>query len=129
VRPNGLTLMSAPQLRLEEAQIHVIQVLECSTEREKHADNMADAYESENSECEETSTDGRGEGRFYLDHMMDVYENDSETSECEENGGGEGRGCLPSPSGVYTVYGQSDCKFGDDRGDDLGRTNHLKTIR
>ena len=50
---------------IEEVQIHMIQVLECSIERIKHADNMADAYESENSECEETSIDGGGEGSIW----------------------------------------------------------------
>ena len=40
--------------------------------------------ESENSEEEETSTGGRGGGRFYSDHMMDIYENYSETNDCED---------------------------------------------
>ena len=47
----GLALMSAP---LSELLIHVIQLLECSIERAKHTVNMADVYESEYNECEET---------------------------------------------------------------------------
>lgn len=95
----------------------MIRILECSIERVEHADNMADAYfsasYSENSECEEIITNVGGERRFHLNHMLDVYENDSETNEFEGNGAGEGRGCLPS---------QSDC-------DDLRRPSRLNTIR
>ena len=75
---------------------------------------MADVCESEYNECEETSTDSGSGVKFYLDSMVDIYDNDSESNECEENGGG-----YLSSGSDYTG------KFGDD----FGRANHLNSIQ
>ena len=75
---------------------------------------MADVCESEYNECEETGTDSGGEVKFYSDYMVDIYDNDSESNECEEHGGG-----YLSSGSDYTG------KFGDD----FGRTNHVNAIR
>ena len=93
-------------------------VLECSDKRIKHADKMVEPYGNENSQYEETNASA-DEGRFYLHHMMDVYENYSVTNECEENGADESRGCLP------LGFPRSDCMFDDD----LERMSHLNPIQ
>ena len=79
---------------------------------------MADVNDSENrgenNECEETCSGRGGEIKFYSDYMVDIYDNDIESNECVENGGG-----YLSSGSDYTG------KFGGD----FGRANCLNAIR